>query len=254
VSGKLLPVAVLLAALTGLGGSIAWAVSESDDSSRAVPHMASAMMGFAPGGTARPVRGLADAKARAQRFADRLGLRAEEVMRFERNYYVELVDAEGRGATEVLVDPPTGVVSLEYGPAMMWNTRYGMMSGYGGMMGDAKTMRSMMGSAWGGMSAAPGYGMMGGGMMGGGMMGSAPPATPRDSAGELSAQAAQEIAQRWAQGLDPSLRAGEAESFPGYYTFHTLRGSRIEGMLSVHASTGAVMYHWWHGRFLSMME
>src|SRR4030042_381249 len=51
------------------------------------------------------------------------------------------------GAFEVLVDPTTKAVFLEYGPAMMWNTDYGMMGGRG-------------------------FGMMGsGGMMGGGMMG-----------------------------------------------------------------------------------
>jgi hypothetical protein len=32
----------------------------------------------------------------------------------------------GTAATEVLVDPAGGVVSAEPGPAMMWNTRYGL--------------------------------------------------------------------------------------------------------------------------------
>lgn len=248
MSGKLLPLTVLVAALAALGGSIAWAVSKADDSTDALPRWASPMMGFAPGGKATPVRGLADAKARAQRFADSLGLRADEVMRFQRNYYVELVDEQGRGATEVLVDPVTGAVSLEYGPAMMWNTRYGMMSGRWRWMGD---MHSMMGSAFGGMTPAPGSGMMGG-MMGGGMMGVSP--YPPDSAGTLSGEEARAIAERWLKELDPGLQVGEPEAFPGYYTFHTLRRGRIEGMLSVHATTGAVLYHWWHGRFISMME
>src|SRR6266511_3485490 len=36
---------------------------------------------------------------------------------------------DGRGATEVLVDPAGGGVAIEYGPAMMWNTSYGMHAG-----------------------------------------------------------------------------------------------------------------------------
>jgi hypothetical protein len=44
------------------------------------------------------------------------------------------VDSTGQRATEVLIDEPTGAVGVEYGPAMMWNTRYGMM-GATAMMG-----------------------------------------------------------------------------------------------------------------------
>jgi len=51
-----------------------------------------------------------------------------------------------------------------------------------------------------------------------------------------------------------TLRAGQADTFPGYYTIHALEGDRVAGMLSVNAYTGAVWYHWWHGRFLSMIE
>ena len=43
-------------------------------------------------------------------------------MQFTNNFYVELKDASGEATTEVLVDPATGAVSTEYGPAMMWNT------------------------------------------------------------------------------------------------------------------------------------
>jgi len=70
----------------------------------------------------------AAARMRAQAFADRLGdrLHAGEVMQFANGYYSELLTATGAGATEVLIDPSSGAVSLEYGPAMMWNTRYGI--------------------------------------------------------------------------------------------------------------------------------
>ncbi len=81
------------------------------------------------------VRTLSAARADAQRFADRLGLRVDEVMQFKRNFYAKLVDSSGNGATEVLVDPSSGVVSVEYGPAMMWNTEYGMGRAAGSMMG-----------------------------------------------------------------------------------------------------------------------
>ena len=81
------------------------------------------------------VHTLAAARSDAQQFANRLGLRVDEVMQFQRNFYAKLVDSNGNGATEVLVDSSTGVVSIEYGPAMMWNTRYGMGRSAGSMMG-----------------------------------------------------------------------------------------------------------------------
>ncbi|MFJ7290362.1 hypothetical protein [Streptomyces collinus] len=77
-------------------------------------------------GSGQPVTTLAAAKARAQEYADQLGLRAGEVMQFSRNFYAELTTYDGKGATEVLIDPESGAVWLEYGPAMMWNTDYGM--------------------------------------------------------------------------------------------------------------------------------
>jgi hypothetical protein len=73
-----------------------------------------------------PVHNLDQAANAAERFADRSGLRVGEVMQFSENFYAELLDPAGHRATEVLVDPASGTVSLEYGPAMMWNTRYGM--------------------------------------------------------------------------------------------------------------------------------
>ena len=49
------------------------------------------------------------------------------------------------GAFELLVDPVNQSVFPEHGPNMMWNLKYGMMSGYGdnGLMGGM--MRGMMG-------------------------------------------------------------------------------------------------------------
>ena len=88
------------------------------------------MMGgqFGLAGDGQPVTTFAAARARAQAFADQLdaGLHAGEVMQFSNGYYSELMTADGQGATEVLVDQDTGAVSIEQGPALMWNTRYGM--------------------------------------------------------------------------------------------------------------------------------
>ena len=115
-------VAVLVVALTLLGGSIAWAAGTGRGDAWHGHHYGygPAMMGLGyRTGAASPVNGIAAARQRAQAFAGRLGLTTGEIMRFERNYYVKLVDRQGHNATEVLVDPPTGAVSLEYGPAMM---------------------------------------------------------------------------------------------------------------------------------------
>jgi hypothetical protein len=88
------------------------------------------MMGgrYGLAGDGQPVTTLTAARARAQAFADELGagLRAGEVMQFSNGYYAEVLEADGSGATEVLVDQGTGAVSVEQGPAMVWNTRYGM--------------------------------------------------------------------------------------------------------------------------------
>jgi len=172
--------------------------------------MGGAMMGGRFGwqaGDGRPVRDLADARARAERFAGTLaaGLRVGEVMRFANNYYAELEGPGRAKAAEVLVDPRTGAVQLEFGPAMMWNTRFGMMA------------------------ARPG------------------------ASTQLTGAQARSVAERWLRTRN-GLTAGEPEAFPGYYTFHVLRDGRIDGMLSVHAVTGAVWYHGWHGEFLKMSE
>lgn len=76
---------------------------------------------------------LAEARDRAEEYAETLApdLVVGEVMGFANNYYAELEEPDGTLATEVLVDPGNGAVQLEFGPAMMWNTRYGMMAGFG---------------------------------------------------------------------------------------------------------------------------
>ncbi len=72
------------------------------------------------------VTSIAAARARAATAASPAGLHPGEVIWFDNEFYVELKDVAGNPATEVLVDPHGGAVGTEPGPAMMWNTRYGM--------------------------------------------------------------------------------------------------------------------------------
>jgi len=238
---------VLVAALATLGASVTWAFAQSGDRGWNMSRFGPGMMGYASSGSGEPISDLVGAKRQAQRFADRLDLRAGEVMRFENNYYAELVEPGGNRATEVLVNPATGAVFLEYGPAMMWNTRYGMMGGRSGS-------RGMMGGSPGSggmMSGGPGSGGRMSGGYGGDPTWAPSPETTRPS---VTAQEAKAVAARWLAREGSELRAGTADAFPGYYTLHVLKGDRVAGMLSVNAYTGAVWYHRWHGRFLSMTE
>jgi hypothetical protein len=73
-------------------------------------------------GDGQAVTTIAQARARAAEAASSQGLHPGEVMQFTDNFYVELKDSSGAATTEVLVDPATGTVATEPGPAMMWNT------------------------------------------------------------------------------------------------------------------------------------
>jgi hypothetical protein len=71
----------------------------------------------------------------------------------------------------------------------------------------------------------------------------------------ISEDRAIEIAQAWLDGNMPGVTTEEhADPFYGYYTVHTIKDGEIEGMLSVHGSTGQVWYHSWHGAFVQMIE
>lgn len=237
---KTVPVLVLVAALVAAFASVAWAVGRDAADGWTMHRYGGGMMGYAADVSGEPVRSLGEARRQAQRFADRLDLGVGEVMRFSNHYYAEL-EEKGRPATEVLVDPETGSVFLEYGPAMMWNERYGMMSDF--------RLRAGSGMMGGGMTAGAGM-MDSGGMMGGSQF--ADPTWAPSADGDVSAAEARSIAVRWLARSGGGLQAGEAEAFPGYYTLHVLRDGKVAGMMAVNASTGAPWYHWWHGRFVSM--
>ena len=84
-------------------------------------------------GDGAAVSSIPAARARASTAAAPSGLHPGEVMWFDNGFYVELKDSAGQPATEVIVDPRTGSVSTEPGPAMMWNTSFGMIrAGAGG--------------------------------------------------------------------------------------------------------------------------
>jgi hypothetical protein len=75
-----------------------------------------------------------------------------------------------------------------------------------------------------------------------------------DEAGVSAAEAA-EIAREWlVANLPGATVEDEVDAFYGYYTLHTERDGQIEGMLSVHAETGQVWYHSWHGDFIAMLD
>jgi hypothetical protein len=214
---------VLVLALAGLATAGTWAAFRAagwPTTSPAVtgPGMMNGrngpgMMGggwYALPGDGHRVRSLSAARQRAQEFADRLGLRAGEVIQFSNGFYAELLTTDGAGATEVLVDPRDGTVGVEPGPATMWNTAYGM---HGGPHWAAGT-------------------------------------TPAN----VSAEEAVSRAQRWLDRERRGLKVDTAQEFPGYYTLETMRDGKIAGMMSVHAITGAIWYHTWHGSFVDSSE
>jgi hypothetical protein len=158
-------------------------------------------------------------------------LELADVMIFDNQAYAQIVEKDsGIGVMEVLVDPATKIVYPEMGPNMMWNLKYGMMSGFGG------------------------YGMMGG-MMGGrfgfNRPGGAATGIPAEM--PISPEKAVELAQSYLQTYFPHLTAAQkADPFYGYYTIHVNQDGQTAGMLSVNGYTGQVFPHTWHGKLLEM--
>ncbi len=136
------------------------------------------------------------------------------------DYYFSIIEAEtGRGAMELLVNPVTGYIYPEFGPNMMWNTKYGMhgSNGYGGMMGGFFTNY--------------------------------------DEEDAISADEALDEANAYLAQLDESLSAEEGgHAFYGYYTFHVNEEDIQKGMMSVNAYTGDVWYHNWHGDLIEVIS
>lgn len=139
----------LVAAVGALVASVVLVTSQAGRSPRPVLG-ANGMMGWGPGsglngpgsgmmgggtgmmgtvwlaGNGNAVTSIAAARDRATTAAAPAGLHPGEVIWFDNGFYIELKDAAGDSATEVIVDPGGGAVFTEPGPAMMWNIRYGM--------------------------------------------------------------------------------------------------------------------------------
>jgi len=180
------------------------------------------ILSFAPGAYITPrAYSIDDALDIAERYLASLNapdLDIDEIMEFEQNFYVIYYErSTGIGAFEMLIDKVTGRIFPEYGPNMMWNTKYGH-----------------------------------GGMMGGGMMrrySRSPSAQIPISEGEATS-----IAQRFLDKVYLGTVAEDPHPFYGYYTLHVTRNGEIFGMLSVNGYDGAVWYHNWHGSHIQSLE
>ncbi len=195
--------------------------------------MMGAWGGPAFGGNASGQR-LTDSQVQ-QRVQDYLGsydnssdLKVAEVMEFQDNFYAQIQEkSTGINAFELLVDPYSGNVWPEYGPNMMWNTKYGMMAGQGGR-------------GWGGMMR--------------GFDWSGPTAQQSTAEMTVTPQQAVQYAQDYLdkQGFGQTAET-TPDTFYGYYTIDTLdKDGKVTGMLSVNGYTGRVWYHTWHGQFIGM--
>ena len=146
-------------------------------------------------------------------------LDVKEVMEFELNFYFIVYEkSTGVGAFEMLMDRYSGGIRPEPGPNMMWNTKYGMMSG----MGRGGMMR--------GWRSASVLDML------------------------VTVERAGEVVAGYLNVNLPGATVEEPDTFYGYYTFHILRDGKIYGMLSVNGQTGQIWYHNWHGEFIAMKE
>jgi hypothetical protein len=189
-----------------------------------------------------------DARAAFERAVEGFGhsnLEVTEVMEFANNYYAEIEEKDtSLGAMELLINRRGNRVYQEPGPNMMWNTKYGPMSGgrgYGGMMGSGG--RGMMGPN-------------GGGMMGGSSASASAP-NPRGNTADkmaVSPEQARKIADGYLSGVSPGTKAEEPTRFYGYYTIDTEKAGKTSGMLSVNGYSGEVWYHSWHGPFIAKQE
>jgi hypothetical protein len=142
-------------------------------------------------------------------------LTADEVIEFSSNYYASIREKDsGIGAFEILIDRTTGSVIREPGPDMMWNAKYSPM---------------------------------GGGMMGGFGATSSRPMT-------VTAQQAQDAAQRWLDANRAGASVKAPDSFYGFYTIDFEKAGQLVGMLSVNGYTGQVWYHSWHGSFIQLRD
>ena len=114
----------------------------------------------------------------------------------------------------MLIDKYIGAIYPEMGPNMMWNTKYGMMSG--GMMG------WITGTQTGAMT--------------------------------ITVEQAKVNAQQFLSVNYPGTTVGSTDTFYGYYHIDVQSAGNTYGMLSVNGYTGQAWYHTWHGAFMQAVE
>ncbi len=165
-------------------------------------------------------------------------LAVKEIMEFQYNYYfIAYEKSTGIDAFEGIIEKAVGlsgmggmmgIIHLEQGPSMMWNTKYGQMAGWGPMGGGWSQGGGMMGRGWGYQpySGVPTANM------------------------SVTKTDAKQLAQTYLDSNLPGASLEEPETFYGYYTLHVLKDGKIYGMLSVNGYTGQVWYHTWHGAFI----
>jgi hypothetical protein len=142
-------------------------------------------------------------------------LAVDEVEEYTQNFYVLIYEkSTGNGAFEMFIDKYTGSIYPEQGPNMMWNTKYGMMSG--GMIG---LLRGT-------------------------------PAT----AMPVTVDQAKTSAQQFLDANYLGTTVGDVDTFYGYYHVDVMLSGNTYGMLSVNGYTGQVWYHTWHGAFIQEIE
>jgi hypothetical protein len=167
-------------------------------------------------------------------------LEVKDLMEFANNYYAQVRESDtGIGAIELLIDKQTGRLYPEPGPNMMWNTKYGMMSGQG--------MMAPNDGSYGGMMGPGGSGMMGSGSY------QPSQASPTDQL-PITPEDATQIAKDYISHNSLGTDTETPDQFYGYYTIHTKSNGEVNGMLGVNGYTGAVWYHTWHGPFVAMEE
>lgn len=208
-------------------------------------------MGNSNSGTANQLS-VNDAKEAVSGYLNQLGnkdLAIDEIMTFDNNAYVAIKDTKsGIGAFELLVNPQNKTVFPEYGPNMMWNLKYGYMSGNAtnGMMG--QQMNQMMGNGTNGMMGNGPNGMMS-------SIGQVNNEITQPGKMPVTAEQALKTAQIYLDKAYPGVKTGDkADEYPGYYTVDVQKQGKISGMLSVNGFTGQVWYHSWHGQFIEMTD
>ncbi|KAF0112019.1 MAG: hypothetical protein FD147_533 [Chloroflexi bacterium] len=170
-------------------------------------------------------------------------LELKEIMIFDNHAYARITEkSTDIGAMELLVDPVNLSVFPEYGPNMMWNLKYGHMSGYRGMMSGRN---GMMGGNGMTLAQTPWAGV-------GGYNNN--PNSVSATMTVTSEQAAK-AGQQYLDQLFPGYQmAADADPFYGYYTIDILKDGNPAGMLSVNGFNGQIFLHTWHGTFIEISE